>query len=217
MLCIVKIGSDGEPSGPAIIETPTKVVSGRYDQAAGEITSGVIHYKNDSSCTYEGEIRDLRPHGEGLLVSATRTVRGSFRDGAPHGHCILTQVDDLTGVEGEFVAGKATGASFNVESTYFVYDGGLEDLRFHGKGTLEFKHLPVRYSGNFHVGDMDGPGELVVDKLLTYRGDFRAGAMTGAGEMVLANGWTVRGTFLNGVPSGQATVSQDDGQTWDSA
>lgn len=98
--------------------------------------SGIIRYKNDSSCTYEGEMRDLRPHGEGVLVSATRTVRGAFRAGLPHGHCVLTQVNDLTGVEGEFVAGRATGAAFNVESARFVYNGGLRDLRFHGRGTL---------------------------------------------------------------------------------
>ena len=217
MLCVVKIGPDGEPSGPALMETPTKTISGRYDQAAEEIVSGTIRYKDDESCTYEGEMRDLRPDGEGVLVSATSTVRGSFRGGKPHGHCVLTRVSDLTGVEGTFVAGEATGESFNVESARFVYNGGLRDMRFHGRGVLQLRKLPVRYVGGFEDGGFSGAGELVIDGLLTYRGSFQAGAMTGAGEMALANGWTVRGAFVDGVPSGQAEISQGSGETLVSA
>ena len=75
-MCLAKLGENDEPAGPGLVETPTKIVSGVFDEGECEIRAGTIHYKNADDRVYHGAIRELCPDGEGALISSTQTVIG---------------------------------------------------------------------------------------------------------------------------------------------
>ena len=61
--------------------------------------------------TYEGELKDNRPHGRGkwsgFIYKCTNTVEGEWKDGVPHGKVIYTWSDGHA--EYEATTGKYHG------------------------------------------------------------------------------------------------------------
>lgn len=99
--------------------------------------------------TYQGDIVDGKPHGQGILIYITNNqlkhsrYTGQFQNGLFHGRGTLTR-ENGDCYDGEWEAGKrhgqgiATGTIWTYTTLAFRYVGSFANDQFHGQGTLTY-------------------------------------------------------------------------------
>jgi hypothetical protein len=132
---------------------------------------------------YDGEIRNGRPQGTGVLVyTNSDRYEGEFRNGVPNGRGMFLFANNDR------------------------YEGGFSTGKFNGKGTFTYEN-GNSYSGDFHNGQPHGRGTFVFAEIAArYTGEFRYGQVNGSGVTV-QNGVRCEGTFYDSTLSGEATCS----------
>jgi hypothetical protein len=118
----------------------------------GESVRAVIHYRDGG--TYNGEILDYKPNGQGVLRFPNgNEYTGSWQAGTMSGHGVLHY---------------ASGAKYEGE-----FSGGL----FNGHGLLTYADGSV-YNGNWIGGKRNGHGTLRNPDGSVYEGEFSNGEAT---------------------------------------
>jgi len=136
-----------------------------------------------SGAAYEGEWKDNCPHGHGVMLADSGSYTGEwkngFRDG--QGKCEYASGDVY---EGAWVGNQPHGLGKLTQLNGVTYDGGFENGRMHGRGTLIDSKGGGRYEGMWSAGLMHGKGKLERGGGELYEGDFQFGLKHGAGTFI---------------------------------
>ncbi|MDF2939389.1 MAG: repeat-containing protein 1 [Gammaproteobacteria bacterium] len=133
----------------------------------GQAKDAASTLKLADGSTYTGDIKDGKPHGNGILIySATNAFKrkryeGEFIDGIPHGqgYILYSNGDEFRGeIENNKLSGK--GVCKNVDGKR--YEGMFENGKYHGEGVMTFPNFDV-YTGEWRDNKANGRGKL------TYR------------------------------------------------
>lgn len=133
---------------------------------------------------YDGEIRNGKPQGRGVLVYANSDrYEGEFSNGLPNGRGMYLFVSNGDRYEGGFSTGKFNGQGTFTYTNGDSYTGNFLNGQPHGQGTFVFAEIAARYVGEFRYGQINGRG------------------------VTLNNGVRCQGTFYDSTLSGEATCS----------
>lgn len=96
----------------------------------GDCTFAIITKKNGDS--YEGNMRDHKYHGQGILKTKNYTESGLFRDNRfVHGKITYP---DGSSYEGSIEGGAKNGKGIYISKEGTRYEGHLRNDKYHGKG-----------------------------------------------------------------------------------
>ena len=135
---------------------------------------------------YEGELRDGKPHGRGVMTwpGFGDRYEGEFREGKMHGRGVMTGRSMFEGwktgapdfrFEGEFRDGMLHKGIMDLGATR--YEGEFSAGRWHGQGVMTFESL--RYEGGFRGGMYHGQGVYTDLSGARYEGEWRDGDFHG--------------------------------------
>ena len=128
---------------------------------------------------YEGEWRDGKYHGQGVLTLADgRRYEGEYRDGKKNGQGVFTWPDGRR-YEGAWRDSKRHGLGAQTWPNGVRYEGEWRDGKFHGQGVLT-KPARVRVVEGEHTGDWS-----------YYKGAFNEGRRWG-GEYYYPKRWPMK-------------------------
>ena len=191
----------------------------------------VITYNN---ARYEGEVRDGKEHGQGVLTwnNGTR-YDGGWRNGRHHGQGTKTWTDgrrydgdwrdgELDGsgtytwadgghYQGGFRAGKLHGRGIRTWANGDRYEGNWRNGKHHGRGIKTWTD-GRRYDGDWRDGELDGSGTYTWADGGHYQGGFRAGKLHGRGIRTWANGDRYEGHFVGGTIQGPGRYIRSNGE-----
>jgi hypothetical protein len=169
---------------------------------------------------YDGEIRNGRPQGRGVLVyTNSDRYEGEFRNGIPNGQGMFLFANNDR-YEGNFSTGKFSGKGTFTYENGNSYSGDFLNGQPHGRGTFVFADIAARYSGEFRYGQVNGNGVTVQNgircegtfydstlageatcsyprssSVQSYVGEMRAGMAEGRGTRTWRNGRRFEGEF----------------------
>lgn len=187
------------------------------------IQNGKIIYKG---CRYEGEYKDMKPHGKGKLYGNEESpfviYEGGFSDGERHGYGIVVSKDNSR-YDGNWVNGSIDGDGklylangFRYEGTFHKNDlaygtmylpngdryvGSLENFLPNGRGVCYFTN-GNKYVGEWDNGIKEGTGTYWWVDGKRYEGHFSRDKQNGEGTLILNNGDIWAGTWIMGVMQG---------------
>jgi hypothetical protein len=136
---------------------------------------------------------------------------------------------------GEFQNGLKHGKGLLIDGEGGVYEGALEDDRFHGHGSFRAKestyegewerglregHGRMQYTnggwheGDWHRGEPHGEGERCYRRGGTYRGAWRMGRRHGVGRRVWATGAEYEGEWAEDQMHGRGVYRSAAGDTY---
>ena len=114
--------------------------------------------------TYEGEIEDYKPNGEGAMTFPNGAkYEGSWKAGLPHGHGTLTcpTKDGQDEYVGEWDMGQRSSRGVQYWAlTGWKYEGNWENNRIHGEGTMTYGDTGYVYTGSWKADRFEGEGIL---------------------------------------------------------
>ena len=165
---------------------------------------------------YEGDFRNGRPHGRGVVTFRGRGDRrairleGNFRNGKLHGQGVMTFPVGLT--PAPYVEDRDRPS--NREGRY---EGDFRNELPHGQGVMTFTH-GERREGEFRNGKLHGQGVITgcVRRGCRREGEFRNGKLHGWG---VEDGWPedpvsgsrYEGEFRKGLRHGRGVMSWSRG------
>ncbi len=138
--------------------------------------------------TYQGEMKNGRPHGTGTLI---------YQGGAVY--------------EGEFNMGKRCGWGVWEHPNGTSYEGQWQDDLYHGYGILTIPNN-LSYEGHFKAGLKHGQGIQTWADGRRYQGQWKEGRRHGAGTMYYPDGSRFEGGWKNGRQHGPGTLYEADGE-----
>lgn len=98
------------------------------------------------------------------------------------------------------------------------YKGGWKGNKFHGKGTLWYRHehipnIPTQYNGEFKFGQMDGQGFRAAPHGETYDGNWKENKRHGVGRQKWSNGNCYVGAWRDDKRHGYGKYTGADGKS----
>lgn len=155
---------------------------------------------------YEGEVNDMdEPHGMGKFIhksyrsNESYTYEGEFRNGKRHGRGVLIEghapYEDR--YEGEWENDMRDGYGIQVYYYGAVYEGQWKRNKHHGYGVLKEKDGTVYEGEIFDMGMISGRGKITYPNGETYEGDIKGAKRHGHGVMTYQDGRVVDRQWLN--------------------
>jgi hypothetical protein len=132
-------------------------VSGDCQNGQGVHT--VEHADGTQFSTFDGEFKDGKKHGRGVLTLSSGTkYDGEWQDGKRHGWGVFKYADGAT-YEGEWKDRKWNGKGVFTYASGDKYDGEVKDGKKHGKGVLTTQSGVIAHDGEWredrmHFGDL---------------------------------------------------------------
>lgn len=158
---------------------------------------------------YEGEVNGLnKPHGRGKLTHTTYhsggsyVYEGEFRNGKRHGEGVLIEgnapYEDR--YEGEWANDMREGYGTQVFYYGERYEGEWRRNEHHGYGVLTKEDGTVYEGDIFDMGMISGCGKITYPNGETYEGDIKGAKRYGHGVMTYQDGHVYDGQWLNDMP-----------------
>jgi hypothetical protein len=191
-------------------------------------------YKNGGS--YQGEVKNGRPHGIGVLTFQGKKYIGEWEDGVPNGFGIkLTQNELYIGQfknsmkngKGEIFKIIDRNSTRTMNSRTYDYVLNIFDLEsdfnidgFNVKNVHDFAKDLINkdlrsYEGNFKNDVKHGTGRIWYDnKGSMYYGNFAKDQPSGQGKKSFTNGDFYHGEFKEGKPHGEGSLESTDGSQY---
>lgn len=137
----------------------------------GRVDFGRLEHYDDGNgvCSYEGEVVNGVPHGEGTSEHPGETYAGHWHSGRRSGHGVATLFDGTT------------------------YRGDWRNGKRNGFGTCEYARTRDRYTGKWVGGVRCGRGECTYANGCVYSGDWKDDKCHGLGRYTFTDG-----TFYEG-------------------
>ncbi|KAF1322631.1 Radial spoke head protein, partial [Globisporangium splendens] len=153
----------------------------------GFVTSGKLenYDDNNGACSYEGEISNGIPHGEGSSEHhhSGETYTGHWHLGQRSGYGVATLRDGTT-YRGDWKNGKRNGA-----------------------GTCNYARTRDRYSGKWVGGVRCGRGTCTYANGCVYTGDWRDDKCHGHGTCTFADGMLYEGNWTDNTFGGDGAMA----------
>jgi hypothetical protein len=121
--------------------------------------------------------------------------------------------DGTVNGRGKLVWRVRGSASYDPDTIYSTYVGGLKDGRLDGQGRLQFRSGEL-FEGHFVAGRLEGKGLHVDMAGNRYEGGFIAGRPHGEGRLAETTGTIYTGSFANGLKHGEGTSQLAGGATY---
>ena len=172
-----------------------------------------------NSWIYDGEIKDMLPHGKGVCTyinpgqsSGEQQSRG--RDGKRKYNI---NCDNPKIYEGEWMHGRREGKG---KCEYFngnVYDGEWKSNAEEGTGNCVFKHGKFKggiYQGEWKNGKIEGDGEMKYKNGDIYNGYWIKSKRCGKGIINTSDGHTYVGNWKKNNKNGEGTMTYNNGDIY---
>lgn len=165
-----------------------------------------------------GAIRDrkttLRSEGyQAFLFDNTDVYEGEWKNSRMHGRGVLKSAEAGSLYEGEWFLGNRNGAgTYHSLHSNTTYDGRWSDGRKHGKG--ELSEPEGTYRGEFRDGRIVGLGEYVYTDGHVYRGEWVEGLYEGTGTYTAPGGAKYDGSWRRGRENGRGTQTYAAGHMY---
>jgi hypothetical protein len=158
---------------------------------------GVAQWYRDGKpgSRYEGEYRDGKANGHGVLTGSGNRYEGEFRDNYPNGRGLFTYASGNR-YEGEVRDGKRHGKGVYSFASGDRHEGEFRDGKANGKGVYRFANGD-RHEGEYRDGLPNGRGTFTYASGDRFVGEFRNGKANGVGSFVRGDE-TFSGTWSNG-------------------
>lgn len=153
-----------------------QIVFGNWSE--GDCNYGII--QSLGSKTYEGEIENLEPHGQGQEENDDYIYKGSFYRNKKHGKGKLTWRNG-NWYEGDFVMGRIEGKGKQHLADY-EYEEDFTGNKMDGFGVQTWKD-GSHYEGMMKNGLRNGQG-IYTNNTKTYNGNWKNGKEDGKGILV---------------------------------
>lgn len=167
---------------------------------------------------YEGDIRNGKPSGRGVLVYANSDrYEGEFRNGIPNGSGMFYFVSAGNRYEGEFRTGEFNGNGTFTYEDGDSYSGDFVNGQPHGTGTFVFSELGARYQGEFRYGQVNGSG-VVTRQGIRCEGTYYNSALSGEASCSYPGSSRVQsyvGEMIGGMAHGRGVRTWRDGQRFE--
>jgi len=145
---------------------PREVVTWSGGCTAGKMSgSGKLvwsYVKRDKrlQSTFEGQWKDGRPHGQGVLIKANGDhYAGQYKDGKKHGQGVYTYASG-TRYEGQWKDGKKHGQGVYTGANGDRYEGQVKNDKPHSQGVYTYANGD-RYEGPWKDGKPHGQGVFI--------------------------------------------------------
>eukprot|EP00826_Nyctotherus_ovalis_P061102 TRINITY_DN865_c0_g1_i20.p1 TRINITY_DN865_c0_g1~~TRINITY_DN865_c0_g1_i20.p1 ORF type:complete len:387 (+),score=61.38 TRINITY_DN865_c0_g1_i20:188-1348(+) len=185
----------------------------------------VEHYKNSGK--YEGEFKDGRKHGKGILYLPDGIrYEGNWKDDEPNGRIIAHNSDGTKTVitsmykkgsldkkykvtsilsesnknEGELLIDKQVGKGALYCSDDSKYEGEQD-----GPSTMHYANGDI-YEGKLRGGERNGKGKLYEAGGNVYEGEWRTNKRKGIGAYYYKDGSKYEGEWKNGEKTGKESI-----------
>jgi hypothetical protein len=153
-----------------------------------------ITYKDEN---YKGSLKNLQPHGHGVLKSTKREYAGQFKDGMFEGKGVY-KINGET-CEGEFKCGRLATGMCKYTAPAFIYNGNVVDGKFDGKAVTTYVS-GTKYEGHYKNDKKNGQGIYFFINGNRFEGEFVDGKRHGEGTMYRSNGRKEIGIWKNDDP-----------------
>eukprot|EP01043_Picozoa_sp_COSAG02_P026052 COSAG02_NODE_1489_length_12365_cov_22.798793_5_plen_1063_part_00 len=153
---------------------------------------GVYTYHNGD--VYDGEWREDKPHGKGVVTYAPAD------DGSTEKYV------------GDWVEGKMHGLGRYEYADGGIYEGEWVDGQMHGRGSLA---MPAgdRYEGEWVQDAKEGYGmHVYADNSSKYEGNWKGDKQHGKGTLITGDGSSYHGIWAEGRPDGHGDLRLAHGQ-----
>ena len=146
---------------------------------------GIMQFPDGSR--YEGMTKNSLFHGKGRMTHSNGDI-----------------------YQGEWVEGKACGKGVFIDQQGSMYEGEWKNDAYHGKGTEQWNHNTIVYTGDFVDGQKTGKGKFEFDGNM-YQGDFVDGKFHGRGKYYFAeSGKIYEGDFHENNMDGKGRLTLTD-------
>lgn len=165
-----------------------------------------------------GAIRDrkttLRSEGyQAFLFDNKDVYEGEWKNSRMHGRGVLKSAEAGYLYEGEWFLGTRNGTgTYHSLQSKTTYDGRWSDGRKHGKG--ELSEPEGTYRGEFRDGRIVGLGEYVYTDGHVYRGEWVEGLYEGTGTYTAPGGSKYDGSWKRGRENGRGTQTYASGHMY---
>ena len=165
------------------------------------------YINNAPTYRYEGRMEGGIRNGFGKSTASTntRTYEGEWRDGRFHGKGVLVDPQGNR-FDGTWEAGQLVGKATVTYRNGAGYEGEIKNLRPQGKGFMTYND-GGRYDGEWNNGQRNGRGVLTWRDNARYEGDWKQGEREGRGVMTYGDGSRYEGEWKHGRREGSGVVT----------
>lgn len=221
-----------------LVETNATIETnvGRYSgQLVDDMPNGYGIMDYSSGANYEGEWKNSKWEGDGVLTTPFFKYSGEWSNGLPDGIGLI-QFADSTYFEGNWTDGRRDGYGDclfvnkdyysgewsedlpNGEGTYYYADGSeyygtWEDGLQHGQGC--YRSSKIEYEGDWEEGWANGKGRAEYINGDIYEGNFVENERYGQGVYFYANGNSYEGEFVDDTFNGLGIFHFNDGSRYE--
>lgn len=201
-----KIGSDGLPSKGTVYFS-------NGEKAQIDLEKNRIEYSDGS--VYEGETKELLPHGKGRLTINSEYYEGDFFEGEMTGYGTYVYAPSIGDkYEGFMKNGKRDGTGKYTWADGSVYEGGYKEDMKHGEGSYRWAD-GSSYTGSFVNDVKEGEGTYIFANGDRYEGQFKADVREGEGVYTWQTGDYYAGEFKNNMMDGHGTYFFSSGRSYE--
>lgn len=204
----------GNFQATTIIDEPVRNATGPVPVNQGET---VLKFPDGSE--YRGQIKDGKPHGEGIYVRPDKSYHnGTWLYGVPNGYGVASYANGDT-FKGMFKNGHRDGDAGEYINPRYKYIGGWRQGLMSGRGRLEWLGSNQLYEGEFVNNKFDGPGKFMFSNGSVFEGNYVNGMRNGRGKLLMPDGSHYIGDWQNNVSVGNAVYNDVQGNSvigyWD--
>ncbi len=153
---------------------------------------------------YEGEVRNGKPHGKGIMLGTDTKYVGVFEEGSPHGYGEVTYHDGTKEVATWSRHKKGYPFGHEGKNKTMIWPNGQKYIgewlnqQQHGQGTC-FYEDGIKYVGEWQYGERHGKGIMFFpDDRSKYEGMWFENKMHGEGKFTYADGSILEGIWHKG-------------------
>lgn len=182
----------------------------------GDCKEGYGKFNFSNGDIYEGEWEDDKFHGKGkYLYNDGSYFEGLFKNNKLDGDGIRYDAKNDLKIIGSFENWKLQDGKVKfIFGSGEFYEGGLKDLKFHGKGKYTSKDKSY-YEGEWDNDKKSGYGKYVYANKSTYEGEWKNDLFHGKGTYTYHDKTIYEGEWKDGKEDGYGVIKYSTGEKYE--